>query len=158
MKSFNVGNISIEDLSMVSKNHNKSKKLNKLLNGWNRNLLVNNLIKRCKIEGIKVYKVNSVYTSIIGNLQHNEFDPVGASIEVSRRGYLFNKMFIKGSFYPEFKLKDQWNQWKEETGLFFDGWVTFYKHLKTLKVKYRVPIEQVGFTKKCIKRIDFCLF
>lgn len=158
MKSFNVGNISVEYLNMASKNHNKGKSLNKLLNSWNRNLLVDNLIKRCKIEGIKVYKINSAYTSIIGNLQHDEFDPVNASIEVARRGYLFNKMFIKGSFYPEFKLKDQWNQWKEETGLFFEGWIDFYKHLKTLKMKYRVPIDEVGFTKKCIKRVDFYLF
>jgi IS605 OrfB family transposase len=158
MKSFNVGNISIEDLSMVSKNHNKGRRLNKLLNGWNRNLLVNNLIKRCKIEGIKVYRVNAAYTSIIGNLQHCGYDPVNSSIEIARRGYLFSKMFMKGSFYPNFELKIQWNQWKEETGLFFEGWIDFYKHLKTLKVKYRVPIEEVGFTKECIKRIDFCLF
>jgi IS605 OrfB family transposase len=158
MKSFNVGNISIEDLSIVSKNHNKGRRLNKLLNGWNRNLLVNNLIKRCKIEGIKVYNPNAAYSSIIGNLQHSEFDPVNASIEIARRGYLFCKMFIKEKFYPKFELKEKWNQWKEETCLFFEGWIDFYKHLKTLKMKYRVPIEQVGFTKKCIKRIDFCLF
>lgn len=158
MKSFSVGNISIEDLSMKSKDHGKGKRLNKLLNGWNRNLLVNNLIKRSKIEGIKVYQTNAAYTSFVGNLMYEYVDSVNASIEIARRGYLFNKMFIKNSFYPEFKMKDQWNQWKEETGLYFGDWRDVYKYLKTLNMRYRVPIEGLVFRKECIKKIKFYIF
>jgi len=107
MLSYNVKNLSIEDLNMNSKQHDKGKKYNKLVNNvWNRNLFVNNIKKRSKILSINVYDAHPAYTSIIGNLKHEYFDPVNASIEVARRGYLFNKMFIKNSFYPEFKLKD----------------------------------------------------
>ncbi|MFA5586333.1 MAG: hypothetical protein WDA02_07285 [Saccharofermentanales bacterium] len=159
MLSYNVKNLSIEDLNMNSKQHDKGKKYNKLVNNvWNRNLFVNNIKKRSKILSINVYDAHPAYTSIIGNLKHEYFDPVNASIEVARRGYLFNKMFIKNSFYPEFKLKDQWNQWKKDTGLFFEGWKDFYKHLKTLNLKYRVPIEGLVYKKECIKRIDFSIF
>jgi len=159
MKSFNVKNLAIEDLTMETKQHNKGKKYNKLVNNdWNRNLFVNNLKKRCKILNANIYDVHPAYTSIIGNLRYEYFDPINASIEVGRRGYLFNKMFIKNSFYPEFKLKNQWNQWKKEIGLFFEGWKDFYKHLKTLEMKYRVPIQGLVYKKECIKRIEFSIF
>ena len=156
MKSYHVKNISLEDLTMKSKNHNKGKKYNKLCNNdWNRNLFVNNLIKRCGIEGINVYNINPAYTSVIGNLKYDYCDPVNASIEVARRGYQFNKMYIKNSFYPEFSLKNQWNQWKKDINLFTEDWKIFYKHLKTLNMKYRVPINQLVYKKLCVKNIMF---
>jgi IS605 OrfB family transposase len=156
MKSYHVKNISLEDLTMKSKNHNKGKKYNKLCNNdWNRNLFVNNLIKRCGIEGINVYNINPAYTSVIGNLKYDYCDPVNASIEVARRGYQFNKMYIKNSFYPEFSLKNQWNQWKKDIDLFTEDWKNFYKHLKTLNMKYRVPINQLVYKKLCVKNIMF---
>ena len=156
MKSYHVRNISIEDLNIKSKNHNKGKKYNKLCNNdWNRNLFVNNLIKRCSIEGINVYNINPAYTSVIGNLKYEYCDPVNASIEVARRGYQFNKMYIKNSFYPKFSLKNQWNQWKKDVGLFTEDWKDFYKHLKTLDLKYRVPINKLVYKKLCVKNINF---
>jgi len=158
MKSFNVGNIAIEDLNMKSKDHIRGRKNNKLLNSWNRNLVVNNLIKRCRIEGIQVHLTHPAYTSIIGNLKYEYFDPINASIEVGRRGYLFNKMYIKNSFYPIFELKNQWNQWKEESGLFFEGWKDFYSYIKTLKLIYRVPIQKLVYRNICIKKLDFSIF
>lgn len=159
MKAFNVGNLAVEDLNMVTKNHNKGKKYNKLVNNiWNRNLFVNNLINRCGIEGIKVYKTNPAYTSIIGNLMFDYYDPTNASIEVARRGFLFHKMYIKNSFYPKFNLKSQWNQWKKETNLFFNDWKSFYLHLKTLNMKYRVPLEKAVFKDLCRKNIQFSVF
>jgi len=158
IKSYNVKNISLEDLTMKSKNHNKGKKLNKLCNNtWNRNLFVNNLIKRCNINNINVYNINPAYTSVIGNLKYDFCDPINASIEVARRGYQFNKMYIKNSFYPKFSLKNQWNQWKKEAGLFTEDWKDFYKHLKTLEVKYRVPIKSLVYKNLCIKNIQFCI-
>jgi IS605 OrfB family transposase len=159
MLAFNVKNISIEDLTMMTKQHNKGKKYNKMCNNdWNRNLFINNIKKRCKIFGINIYEVHPAYTSIIGNLKYEYFDPINASIEVARRGYLFNKLFIKNSFYPEFKLKDQWNRWKEDIDLFFEGWKDFYKYLKTLDMKYRVPIEGLVYKEECIKGIGFSIF
>ena len=157
--AWNVKNIAIEDLTMKSKQHNKGKKFNKLVNNdWNRNLFINNLKKRCNCMNINIMNVHPAYTSIIGNLIYEYFDPINASIEVARRGYLFNKMFIKSSFYPEFKMKNQWNQWKKEIGLYFEGWKDFYKHIKTLELKYRVPIEGLVYKKECIKGIEFSIF
>lgn len=159
MKSYHVGNIAIEDLTMNGKDHNKGKRYNKLVNNtWNRILFVNNLVKRCKINNIKVYKVNPAYTSVIGNLMYDYFDPINASIEVARRGYLFNKMYIKNSFYPKFNLKDPWNQWKKEIGLLIEDWKDFYKYIKTLEMKYRVPIEGLFFRESCIKHIKINIF
>lgn len=158
LKAFNVKNISLEDLNMKSKNHNKGKKYNKLCNNdWNRNLFVNNLKKRCAVKGINVYNINPAYTSVIGNLMYEYSDPINASVEVARRGYQFNKMYIKNSFYPKFSLKNQWNQWKKEVGLFTEDWKDFYKHLKTLDMKYRVPINQLVYKNLCIKNIYFCI-
>jgi len=156
MKSYHIKNISIEDLNIKTKNYNKGKKYNKLCNNdWNRNLFVNNLIKRCDINNMNVYKINTAYTSVIGNLKYDYCDPVNASIEVARRGYQFNKMYIKNSFYPEFSLKNQWNQWKKDVGLFTEDWKDFYKHLKTLDLKYRVPINQLVYKNLCVKNIQF---
>ena len=49
--------VSIEDLKINSDDKNKGKKFNKLINNlWNRNVLVNNLTKRCNIFNIKLLK------------------------------------------------------------------------------------------------------
>jgi IS605 OrfB family transposase len=159
-KSYHVGNISIEELTMRSKEYNKGKKYNKLLNNdWNRNLLLNNLIKRCNIIGIRPYEINPAYTSFIGNLQYDYVDPINASIEIGRRGYLFSKLRVKNSFYPEFSLKNQWNQWKKDIGLFINDWKEFYQKIKTLDLKYRVlSLDELVYKQECQKRIKLYVF
>lgn len=63
-----------------------------LNNNWNRNLFVNNLIKRCNLNNIKIRLVRPEYSSFIGQMKFpNEFDSVAASIEVAYRGYLLGK-------------------------------------------------------------------
>ena len=52
---------------------------------------------------MNLIEVNPVYTSFIGNIQHEEFDPIAASIEIGRRGSLKYK---KGGFYPKILIKD----------------------------------------------------
>lgn len=37
-------------------------------------------------------------------------------------------------------------------------WKDFYKHIKTLDMKYRVPIEGLVYKKEYIKRIEFSIF
>jgi predicted transposase len=64
------------------------KSLNRLCRQkWLKNLFIEQLQKRCLLNNIKFYKVLAQYTSIIGNLQYNFFDPINASIEIARRGY-----------------------------------------------------------------------
>ena len=85
--------ISIEDLNIKSKDLDKGKRFNKLVNNsWCRNTFVNNLIKRCNIFNIKLLKVKPEDRSFIGNFLYRSLnlpDMILASIEIGRRGYQF---------------------------------------------------------------------
>lgn len=85
--------ISLENLNIKSKDNNRGKGYNRLVNNlWNRNLVVNNITKRCNILGIKLVKVKPHYSSFIGQMKYEkEFDSVAASLEMAYRGYLVNK-------------------------------------------------------------------
>lgn len=86
--------IVVEDLNMKSQDRSKGKRLNRLCNSFFvRNAFMNNLNKRCNIDGIKFLKVIPQYSSFIGNFLYrglNLPDPILASIELGRRGYEFN--------------------------------------------------------------------
>lgn len=90
-----------EDLNIKSQDRNKGKRLNRLCNSFFiRNAFVNNLNKRCNIEGIKMLKVVPQYSSFIGNFLYRWLklpDPILASIELGRRGYEFNLQYIEKS-------------------------------------------------------------
>lgn len=135
----------IEDLIMVGKNHNKGKALNKLINNsWFRNLFTNNIIKRCNINNIKVYKINPAYSSYIGNLQHNYSDPVNASIEIGRRGYEVVILKNKDNFYPKMEIKDSiLHQWKETDIDRFSSWKGLFSYIKNSRMRYRVQMDDV---------------
>ena len=134
-KQFNCKNIFIEDLSF--KGNTFSNRKNKNL--WKRNIFINNLEKRCSINGQKLFRVNPAYSSFIGNLQYNFDDPVNASLEIGRRGY---ECIIKKSkkFYPEIKLKEELrSQWKDKLNLdIFKSWKELFGFLKNLELRYRV--------------------
>lgn len=106
--------ISIEDLSISSKDNEKGKYFNKLVNNqWVRNLFINNLIKRCNIYNIKILKVKPEYSSFIGNFLYRSLklpDMILSSIEIGRRGYEFYNQYItktkskkKNIIYPDYK-------------------------------------------------------
>lgn len=144
-KHFKCKYMFIEDLVMVGKNHDKGKNLNKLINNsWFRNLVSNNLEKRCKLDNILFYKVNPAYTTIIGNLSYEYSDPVNASLEIGRRGYEYNILKNKDGFYPEFKLKESLQHlWKEMGNDLFKEWKELFLFIKNSKMRYRVPINDV---------------
>ena len=88
--------ISIEDLSVESKNHKKGKVFNKTVNNkWNRNDFVNYITKRANVLGIIVKKTLPHYSSFVGNIKNKGYcDPVASSIELGRRA-------VTGqTFYP----------------------------------------------------------
>ena len=83
----------LEDLKF--KTNSSYSKLNRLTrNQWCRDLLENNITKRCNIYNTKVIKVKPEYSSFIGNFLYrhvaNMPDMVLASIEIGRRGYEFS--------------------------------------------------------------------
>src|SRR5574343_1592700 len=134
-KQFNCKFIFIEDLSFNGNTYSNRK--NKNL--WKRDILINNLEKRCSINGQKLYKVNPAYSSFIGNLQFNFDDPINASLEIGRRGY---ECIIKNTkqFYPEIILKEELrNQWKDKLNLDnIKSWKELFNLVKNLGMRYRV--------------------
>ena len=83
----------LEDLKF--KTNSSYSKFNRLTrNQWCRDLLENNITKRCNIYNIKAIKVKPEYSSFVGNFlfRHvtNMPDMVLASIEIGRRGYEFS--------------------------------------------------------------------
>ncbi len=148
--------ISIEDLNIKSKDLDKGKRYNKLVNNsWCRNTLINNLTKRCNIFNIKLLKVKPEYSSFIGNFLYRSLnlpDMVLASIEIGRRGYefynqyisktkdikknivrpslsMFNKLYLKS--LEEFKLQPT-----------YKDLIELYYFFKKSKIKYRLSIDQ----------------
>ena len=132
--------IFIEDLDFKGNTYN-----NRLLkNLWKRNIFINNLEKRCNINGQKIYKINPAYSSFIGNCMYDYVDPVNASIEIGRRGF---ECIIKKSkqFYPTFCLKESLkHQWKEMVNDITDNWKEFYDLVKNTKLSYRVSLENIN--------------
>ena len=148
--------ISIEDLNIKSKDLDKGKRFNKLVNNsWCRNTFVNNLTKRCNIFNIKLLKVKPEYSSFIGNFLYRSLnlpDMVLASIEIGRRGYEFYNQYIS-------KTKDiKKNIMKPDLSMFnrlyfksleefklqstYKDLVELYYFFKKSKMMYRLSIDQ----------------
>ena len=143
-KQYKVKFIFIEDLKNISKaNLDKGHVLNRLTkNLWKRDYFVNNLEKRISLMGMKLFKVNPMYSSVIGNVQNEYIDPVNASLEIARRGYHVIIMKDK-QFYPAFAIKGSLrDQWKEHLSDEAGGWKELFKTLKNFKLRYRVSLEE----------------
>ena len=159
----------LEDLSIKSEDKKKGHRLNKMCNNqWNRNLIVNQIKKVCKLDKIKVLEVSPNYSSFIGNLVYrNEklFDPCLSSIEISRRGYEFVHQYIlkdkeieKNIIFGNFeKDKEVYRKSLEELGVdfSFETFQELYSQIKESKVRYRFPLESCKnlavFSKNSIK-------
>ena len=148
--------ISIEDLNIKSKDLDKGKYLNKLINNsWCRNTFVNNLTKRCNIHNIKLLKVKSEYSSFIGNFLYRSLnlpDMILASIEIGRRGYEFYNQYIskvkeikKNIIRPNLSMFQKlYLESLEEFNLqpTYKDLIELYYFFKKSKIKYRLSIDQ----------------
>ena len=98
MRHYHVSTFVMEDLDFKSNNRVEAKEFNrKVKNIWDRELLTNLINKKCTEGGFIYEVINPVYTSLIGNLSHRVFDPVAASLEITRRGAT---KYEKGGFSP----------------------------------------------------------
>lgn len=142
--------IFLEDLSKIdTRDSGLGKRFNRLThNLWKRGLFEENLKKRARMFGAKVYKINPAYSSFIGNLKYEYSDPVNASIEVGRRCY---DVIIKKNkkFYPELIKESLKDQWKEHLGDEVKDWKSFYHQMKNSRVKYRVQPGEVPRSFSC---------
>ena len=152
-----------EDLSIKSSDKSLGKRFNKLVNNqWNRSKMVENLEKRCSIQGIRFLSVQANYSSFIGNFLYRDLelpDMVLSSIELGRRGYEFNLQYIKkvkdkvkNIIFPLISdFSDRYIKSLEEFGI--SGEVTglkdIYYKLKNAKSRYRVSLDELVHLKFC---------
>lgn len=159
----------MEDLSIKPKDNKKGKKFNKKCNNqWDRNLIVHQITKVCKLNKIKLLQVMPNYSSFIGNLVYRKeelFDPILSSIEIGRRGYewvhqyiLKDKEIEKSIIFGNFeKDKDVYRKSLEELGVDFpfETFQELYSQIKKSKLRYRFPLEScknlVVFSKNSIR-------
>ena len=147
---------SMEDLSIKSSDKENGKRFNKLVNNsWCRNLLVNNLTKRCNIFKIKLLKVKPEYSSFIGNFIFRSLnlpDMILASIEISRRGFEFYNQYviktknIKKNIVQPFisDFNDLIIKSLEEFNINekFESLVDIYYFFKKSKLMYRLSLDK----------------
>ena len=158
----------IEDLNIKSSNKDKGRKYNRLVNNqWNRNKTFNLIHKYCDINNIKFIPVIPNYSSFEGNLIYRSLklpDMCLSSIEIGRRSFEFyhqhvlkDKPIKKNIVFNEsLKSLNCIRQSLEELSysINFKNLKDLYIKLKTLKMKYRVPLEsnfKEVFSKKSIK-------
>ena len=68
-------------------------------NVWHRELSTKAIQKHCNTNGIIIVEVNAAYSSFIGNMCHEDYDPIAAAKEILRRGIV---KYVKGSsLYPK---------------------------------------------------------
>jgi len=104
-KHFKVSKFSIEDLNFKPKVENNSTEFNRQTkNIWNRTLQTNLVQKYCNQLGIKLLKVLPMYSSFIGNMVYDYYDPISSSIELGRRGFY---KYEKGKLYDSLSRINQ---------------------------------------------------
>jgi len=138
-KQYKVSNIFIEKLDFNAKVANTFNNIGnrKCKNIWKRELFIEQLSKRCKINSIAINKIRPAYTSFIGNIQYNYADSINASIEIGRRGYELKINNNTDRFYPAIVAKHQW----KEMAATASTWKSLFSKIKNLKLKYRVQLE-----------------
>ena len=143
---YKVSKICIEDLSIKSSDKGHGKTFNRLCNNqWNREVTVSNLKVLTSTYGIELIDVNPIYSSFVGNLEYGDSvtpDMIASSIEIGRRGY---KKFSKGWFYPTLnleKVKNKFNQWKEEIYSDVKSWKELYDNIKKSGMRYRFQLNE----------------
>lgn len=156
-KHYHCSGFIVEDLNITSKDTDKGRKYNRLINNqWNRNLLYNQLNKRCDLLDIEFIRVKAEFSSFVGNMAYRKLglpDPILASIEISRRGFEFYHQYIKKD--KEKSKNIIFNTSKtnislitksmEELGLnehFTNIKDLYFKITKTLKLRYRVSLNE----------------
>ena len=146
----------VEDLDLgKTTDLKKGKNLNRLVNtNWPTTKILHNLEKRAFEKNIKFLKVESSFSSFIGNLSfRNEKlpDPILASIEISRRGYEMNHQYIlkdklinKNIIFDnsEFNLNRIRKSLEElNCSVEFKDIKDLYYKIKNLNIRYRIPFN-----------------
>ena len=147
----------LEELNIKSKDADKGKYFNKLVNNvWNRTKLVNNIKKRCNVYSIRVMLVKPNYSSFVGNFLFRDLnlpDMTLASIEIGRRCYEFKTQYIdkkykkKNIILPDVNdFNDRYIKSLEEFNIpgEIKDLVKIYNFLKKSKSRYRLSLDDLN--------------
>jgi IS605 OrfB family transposase len=142
---YRVAHFVMEDLDFKSPtvNDNASEANRKTRNIWHRTLTTNLIQKYCNSLGIQLIDVNPAYSSFIGNIQHDYFDPINASLEIARRGIVkYNK---GSSIFPVLSGKDfdtmcQFGLDVQDNITL--NWIQARGHFVTSKLRYRRALDK----------------
>ncbi len=150
-------NFIIEDISNLSnKNYGNKTSNRKINNIWLRTYITELIEKHGAFYGIKLIKVNPVYSSFIGNLSYKIYDPIAASIELVRRGVV--KYIKKGKLLPSFHkgvitdsgfLKSDKMDYNKLLNA--NSWKELYKLCSTAKMSVR-RVDKNDYLFKCFKQ------
>jgi len=144
----------MEDLDFklnVIKDKKKKEFNRKTKNIWNRGLQERLITKYCNILGIKLIKVNSMYSSFIGNIMYNYMDPINSSIEINRRS--LTKYKKDNNIYPEIteNVIDAMSsrfliEFMRDDLLYkvVRSWKNIYNYFKTSEIKYRWTLDKLN--------------
>ena len=125
---------------MLQKGNRKTKNI------WHRELTTNLITKYCNILGIEKIEVNPCYSSFIGNIQHNYFDPLNAALEIARRG---KSKYTKGAFYPSLERTDFDTMYRlglDVQNSTVTNWQEALKLFKNAGLRYRRELMQTSFS------------
>ena len=99
---YKVSHFVTEELSFKHNETQPKSFKRKTQNLWCREFQVELIQKYAERLGIIHLEVNPAYSSFVGNMVYECFDPVAASLEIVRRGMLYKKILIE-SWYPDTK-------------------------------------------------------
>jgi hypothetical protein len=181
--AFNCETFALEDLKIKSKDANKGKNYNELVNNkWLRTTLVGEIEKMSLLSGLRFHKVPAEFSSIYGNFKYRQLkdksgnpmfpDMVCASIEISRRAYEFISRYVNKTTkdkeikrkvvvkHPYTMYEDLYAQSLEEFNIqnAYGSSIEdiYYKYIKSGPcVKVRVGLDRAAMTQPARKR-SFC--
>lgn len=102
IKHYKVSYFVIEELDIEDKNYGNKDSNRKIKNEWMLNLLKELIVRRCNETKTILREVPAYYSSFIGNLMYDMYDPIASAYELCRRGInKYNKGF---KMIPEYNL------------------------------------------------------
>ena len=143
IKHYKCSYIVIEELNLKNKDLGNRVSNRKINNLWNRELINELIHRRCNETGTILIEINPVYTSFIGNIMHNEYDPIAASMEIGRKGIF---KYSGGGFYPELNVAKFINDERYDEIKECLTWKDMYTLFVTSKWSYRRKLNSFSFT------------
>ena len=137
-----------EDLEFKPENDNtKSSEANrKTKNLWHRERTQKLIQKYCNTLGIENVSVIAAYSSFVGNIQHEDFDPISASLEIARRGIV---KYTKGSsIFPTLHSQDVDTMYQLGLDVPRDSvrnWKQAFGHFAASGLRYRRDFDKTKF-------------